>query len=494
MTPLEMHGISKSFGGVAALRDVDFVLRSGEIHGLVGENGAGKSTLMKIIAGLHAQYQGRMAIDGRDVHFRSARDALAAGIGMVHQELSIVPDLTVAENVYLGKQPTRNGFVDWRAMIAGASEQLASLGIDVDPRARMGSLAIGLQQLIELARVLFSGARIVILDEPTSALSPPEVQRLFEVLRAVRASGRSIVFISHFLDDVLAISDTVTVFRNGQKVVTEAAARIDKGWVIERMIGRGHEDLEESYTRAIELDSKPDAPVVLAARGLGAGRAFDAISLDVRAGEVLGVYGFMGCGQLELARALFGKLKPTTGTLSIGGKALRLRSTAHARRAGVAFVPESRRSMLFYQEPVFKNMSISVLGRIARLWLKPNVEKGIARRHVEALSIRPSKVEALLGSLSGGNQQKVALAKWLTWPPRVLVLSEPTRGMDVGAKEDVVKIVRGLRDRGLGIVVMSTEPETVLSLADRIVVMKKGRIVREFASEAISKDRLLEAA
>ena len=493
-TPLVMQGISKSFGGVAALSDVDFVLRRGEIHGLVGENGAGKSTLMKIIAGLHAQYQGRMTIDGREVHFRSARDALAAGIGMVHQELSVVPDLTVAENVYLGKQPTRAGIVDWRTMFAGAREHLASLGIDVDPRARMGSLAIGLQQLIELARVLFSGARIVILDEPTSALSPPEVQRLFEVLRAVRASGRSIVFISHFLDDVLAIADTVTIFRNGRCIVSEAADRIDKGWVIERMIGSGHEDLEESYTGAIALDSKPDAPVILAVRGLGAGRAFADVSLDVRAGEVLGVYGFMGCGQIELARTLFGKLAATSGTLTSAGKVLRFRNTSDARRAGVAFVPESRRSMLFYQEPVYKNMSISVLGRIARLWLRPAVERDIARRHVEALSIRPPTVDTLLQSLSGGNQQKVALAKWLTWPPRMLVLSEPTRGMDVGAKEDVVKIVRGLRDRGLGIVVMSTEPETVLSLADRIVVMKKGRIVREFAGETVSKDRLLEAA
>jgi ribose transport system ATP-binding protein len=492
--PLAMHGISKSFGGVAALSDVDFVLHRGEIHGLVGENGAGKSTLMKIIAGLHAQYQGCMSIDGREVHFRSAREALAAGIGMVHQELSVVPDLTVAENVYLGKQPTRAGIVDWPAMFTGAREHLASLGIDVDPRARMGSLAIGLQQLIELARVLFSGARIIILDEPTSALSPPEVHRLFEVLRAVRASGRSIVFISHFLDDVLAIADTVTIFRNGRRIVTEDAAIIDKGWVIERMIGSGHEDLEESYTGAIALDSKPAAPVILAVRGLSAGRDFADITLDVRAGEVLGVYGFMGCGQIELARTLFGKLKSTAGTMTSDGKVLRLRNTADARRAGVAFVPESRRSMLFYQEPVYKNMSISVLGRIARLWLKPAAERDIARRHVEALSIRPPTVDTLLQSLSGGNQQKVALAKWLTWPPRVLVLSEPTRGMDVGAKEDVVKIVRGLRDQGLGIVVMSTEPETVLSLADRIVVMKKGRIVREFAGETVSKDRLLEAA
>jgi len=491
---LAMQGISKSFGGVAALRDVDFVLRQGEIHGLVGENGAGKSTLMKIIAGVHAHYQGCMTIDGREVHFRSARDALAAGIGMVHQELSIVPDLTVAENVYLGKQPTRAGMVDWRAMFEGAREHLASLGIDVDPRTRMGSLAIGLQQLIELARVLFSGARILILDEPTSALSPPEVQRLFEVLRGVRAGGRSVVFISHFLDDVLAVSDTVTVFRNGQRVATEPAAAIDKGWVIERMIGRGHADLEESYTDAIALDSKPGASVVLAVRGLAAGRAFSDVSLDIRAGEVLGVYGFMGSGQIELARTLFGKLKPRAGTISIEGKPLHLRNTAQACRAGLAFVPESRRSMLFYREPVYKNMSISVLGRIARLWLRPAIEKDIARRHAEALSIRPTTVDTLLQSLSGGNQQKVALAKWLSFPPAVLILSEPTRGMDVGAKDDVVGIVRGLRDRGLAIVVMSTEPETVLSLADRVLVMKKGVVVREFANEVISKDRLLEAA
>src|SRR3984893_9956510 len=356
---LELIGISKSFGGVHALREVDFALAEGEIHGLVGENGAGKSTLMKIIAGVHHEFTGIMKLAGREVRFRSARDALDAGIGMVHQELSIAPDLSVAENVYLGKQPVgRFGAVDWRGMARGARDQLANLGIDVDPKVRIGALPIGRQQLIELARVLFSGARIVILDEPTSALSPPEVERLFEVLRAVRASGRSIVFISHFLDDVLAIADTVTIFRNGRRIVTEDAAIIDKGWVIERMLGSGHEDLEESYTGAIALDRKPAAPVILAVRGLSAGRAFADITLDIRAGEVLGVYGFMGCGQIELARALFGKLKSTAGTLTSDGKILRLLNTADARRAGVAFVPESRRSMLFYQEPVYKNMSI----------------------------------------------------------------------------------------------------------------------------------------
>src|SRR2546421_6830916 len=245
---LELHDITKAFGGVEALRGVDFALHTGEIHGLVGENGAGKSTLMKIIAGVHGEFTGTMRLAGEDVHFRSARDALNAGIGMVHQELSTAPDLTVAENVYLGKQPvTRFGTIDWGGMAKGAKAQLAKLGIDVDPKMRMGDLSIGLQQLIEIARVLFSGARIVILDEPTSALSPPEVERLFSVLRRLKASGLSIIFISHFLDDVLRISDTVTIFRNGRKVITHPTEGIDKGWVIERMIGAGHHELEESY-------------------------------------------------------------------------------------------------------------------------------------------------------------------------------------------------------------------------------------------------------
>ena len=491
---LELTGISKSFGGVQALRNVDFALRAGEIHGLVGENGAGKSTMMKIIAGVHHDFQGTMRLDGKDVRFRSARDALDAGVGMVHQELSIVPDLTVAENVFLGKQPVKaGGLVDWGRMVREAREQLTGLGITVDPRAVIGSLPIGQQQLIELARVLFSGARIIILDEPTSALSPPEVERLFETLRKLRDSGRSIIFISHFLDDILRVSDTVTIFRNGRKIITAPADAITKREVIENMIGSGHDELEESYTGEIALDSKPNAPVVLETKGLSYDRAFTDVSLKVRAGEVLGVYGFMGCGQIELARALFGKIK-ASGSLTLDGKPLRLKRTSAARKEGIAFVPESRRKMLFHHEPLYKNISIAILGRIARYLLKPAKERDIARRQVETLHIRTPSVDQLLGNLSGGNQQKVALAKWLTHAPKVLILSEPTRGMDVGAKEDVLKIVRGLRDAGIGVVVVSTEPETILSLADRIVVMKRGQIVKEFAGDTVSKDRLLEAA
>ncbi len=370
----------------------------------------------------------------------------------------------------------------------------SSLGIDVDPRARMGDLPLGLQQLVEVARVLFSGARIIILDEPTSALAPPEVERLFAVLRRMRAAGRSIIFISHFLDDVLAICDRVTVFRNGQTVATETCARIDKRWVIDRMIGAGHEELEESYLADIPLHSRPDAKVVLTVDGLSRAGAYRDVSLRVRGGEVLGIYGFLGSGQLELARTLFGRQPAERGRITLDGRTLRLSSTTRARRAGIAFVPESRRMMLFGAEPVYKNVTISILDRIGRLWLRPRVERVTAMGHVERLRIRPPHVGRALGTLSGGNQQKVALAKWLTHLPRVLVLSEPTRGMDVGAKDDVLKIVRGLREQGIAIVVVSTEPETVLALADRIVVMKKGSVVREFADEPVSKDRLLEVA
>ena len=497
---LELRGITKAFGGVEALRGIDFTLSAGEIHGLVGENGAGKSTLMKIIAGVHADFAGRFVLDGRETRFRSARDALASGIAMVHQELSIAPDLSVAENVFLGTQPTnRFGVVQWRRMAREAGELLGRLGIDVDPRRRIGDLPIGLQQLIEIARVLFSGARIIILDEPTSALSPPEVERLFATLRQLKDEGTGIVFISHFIDDILRVSDTVSVFRNGRKVAEAAAAATSKAALIEAMIGKGREELEESYTHDITLPPAPDRSAsgrqtVLKVSRLSLARSLSEVSLEVREGEVLGIYGFMGCGQLELARVLFGKLKPDRGELAVAGRATSFRSTADARRAGIAFVPESRRAMLFHQEPVYKNVSISILDRIASLLLKPARERTIASKQVEQLQIRPPTVELDLGMLSGGNQQKVALAKWLTYPPKLLVLCEPTRGMDVGAKNDVIHIIRTLSARGIAIIVLSTEPETVLSLADRIIVMKRGAVVREFAGEVVSKDRLLEAA
>ena len=492
---LTLEHIGKTFGGVTALSDVDFSLQAGEIHGLVGENGAGKSTLMKIIAGVHTSYTGTMRVDDQPVHFRSAADALAAGIGMVHQELSIAPNLSVAENVFLGVQPiNRLGVVKWRAMALQTRKHLEQLGIEVDPNVETGLLTLGLQQLIELGRVLFSGARVIILDEPTSALSPPEVEHLFGVLRRLKRAGTSFIFISHFLEDVLAVSDRVTVFRNAHRVATANVDGVDKTWLIEQMIGSGHEELGETYTSEIELHSDPTTAGLLKVNNLTLRGHFNNVSFQLSAGEVLGVYGFMGSGQLELAKALTGKLRFEQGSVQIDGHKLRLRNTAAAWQAGIALVPESRRSMLFADEPVYKNISISILDRIARLFLKPIEERRIAQQHVDKLRIRPYSVEPDLRTLSGGNQQKVALARWLTHLPKVLILSEPTRGMDVGAKEDVVTIVKDLKYAGVAVIVVSTEPETVLALSDRIIVMRKGAITHEFANVKVSKDKLLAAA
>jgi len=490
---LELRNVAKSFGGVSALRDIDFTIARGEIHGLVGENGAGKSTMMKIIAGVYSDFQGQMLLDGREVRFRNPHESLAVGIGMVHQELSVVPDLTVAENVFLGSQPTRaGGVIDWARMARDARAQISSLGVDIDPSTRMGSLPVGVQQLIELSRVLFSGARIIILDEPTSALSPPEVERLFKVLRQLRNEGRSLIFISHFLEDVLAISDHVTIFRNGRKIAVVDAATTSKDQLISQMIGRGAEDL--STGESAELTGSSANRVTLAAQGISQGAVLKDLTFDARAGEILGVYGFMGCGQIELARCLFGKLPLDAGTVTLEGKALRLRSTVAAREAGIAYVPENRRMMLFRTEPIYKNISISILDRIHRLLVKPRAERDIARTRIADLQIRPANPEMLVGQLSGGNQQKVALAKWLTHRPKVLILSEPTRGMDVGAKQDVIRIVRGLRDQGVAVIVLSTEPETILTLADRVVVLKRGRVVRMFEQGHVEKADLLSAA
>ena len=490
---LSLRGVSKHFGGVLALRDVEFSLLPGEIHGVVGENGAGKSTMMKIIAGLHTDFEGEMAVFGKPARFHSARDALAAGIGMVHQELAVIPDLTVAENVFPGAQPTRlGGVIDWARMNRDARAQIASLGLDIDPATRMGLLPVGLQQLVELSRVLFSGARIIILDEPTSALSPPEVERLFTALRRLRAEGRSLIFISHFIDDVLAISDRVTIFRNGRKVATEPTASLTKDSVIAHMIGRGSADMHMG--ESADLNGDDAKPVVFAADRIGDGEALRDVSINLRKGEISGVYGFMGCGQIELARALFGKGNLRKGRLTLEGKPVVLRSTAAARAAGIAYVPESRRMMLFRTEPVYKNVSIAILERIHRLWLKPAAERSIAGAQAKDLQIRPPNADIALGSLSGGNQQKVALAKWLTHLPKVLILSEPTRGMDVGAKEDVIRILRALRDKGVAVLVLSTEPETILTLADRVTVMKKGIVAREFSRGKLEKADLLAAA
>ncbi len=492
---LALRGITKSFGGVFALQGVDFTLNRGEIHGLVGENGAGKSTLMKIIAGAQTDFQGAMLIDGAPTRFRSTHDALQAGVGMVHQELSIAPDLTVAENMFLGRQLTnRLGVVDWRRMARETAAHLKSLGIEVDPRARAGALPLGLQQLVELGRVLFSGARIIILDEPTSALSPPEVQLLFRVLAILKGKGASLIFISHFLDDVKAVTDRITVVRNGRAVATTETTLIEKSWIISQMIGptQSRSDIGANVEKAV-LAKRGDATPALEARALR-GASLSGISLRVSAGEILGVYGFMGSGHSEVGQILVGKTMASAGQILMSEKPIRISNTAAAKRAGIACLPDfaptdavrhpAHLQEHFHQHPRKAGHDPSASGSRAKDRLGANRRTGGS-----AASARLDR-----GGPLGGNQQKVALARWLTHLPKVLILNEPTRGMDVGAKEDVVKIVRSIREKGVAVILVSTEPELILALSDRIVVMRKGRVSTEFVAETVSKDRLLAAA
>ena len=397
--------------------------------------------------------------------------------------------------MFLGCQlRNRLGVVDWRRMARETAAHLKSLGIEVDPRARAGTLPLGLQQLVELGRVLFSGARIIILDEPTSALSPPEVQLLFRVLAILKKKGASLIFISHFLDDVKAITDRITVVRNGRAVATTKTALIEKSWIISQMIGptQRRSDIGANVEKAV-LPKRRDATPALEARALR-GASLSGVSLRVSASEILGVYGFMGSGHSEVGQILVGKTRASAGQILMSEKPVRISNTAGAKQAGIACLPDSRRQMLFATQPIYKNISISILERLATILLRPARERKIASERIAELGVRPPRPDWIVGGLSGGNQQKVALARWLTHLPKVLILNEPTRGMDVGAKEDVIKIVRSIREKGVAVILVSTEPELILALSDRIVVMRKGRVSTEFVAETVSKDRLLAAA
>lgn len=491
---LRLSGVTKRFGGAVALDGVDFDLLPGEIHGLIGENGAGKSTLMKILSGVHAPDEGEIALDGQPVRFGSPAEAKARGVGMIYQELSCMPQLTVAENVFLGRQPTRGGMIDWARMRREASEQMASLGFDIDPTASLGSLSLGAQQLVEISRVIFSGARIVVLDEPTSALSQPEAQKLFAAMAGLKARGVSMIFISHFLEDVLAVADRVTVLKNSRKVATLPTAGLTKHRMIELMIGRDADALAESYEAGRDLPAATEAAPVLEIRGLSSPGAYETIDLQVRAGEIVGVFGNLGAGMTEIARTLFGQIKPSAGAIRLNGREIAPRSTREAKRLGIAYLSENRRKTIFPRHEIYKNVTLAHLDTLLGPLVNKPREVAIADLQVKRTGVRPGNPLLAAGNLSGGNQQKVVLAKWLTEKPKLLILNEPTRGMDVGAKREVLDLVKALKAEGVGILLLSTEPETVLAECDRILVMSRGRITHAFAGERVSKDVLMEWA
>jgi len=492
---LELKNLSKRFGGVNALTDIDFDLYEGEVHGIVGENGAGKSTLMKILSGVYPDYEGQMLLNGNLVRFHSPSDANLQGIGMIHQELSIFPDLTVAENIFSRNLPvSKIGKVDWKLMKQQAAEHLQELGLNIDANTLMGILPVGVQQMVEIARIIFSGAKIIIMDEPTSALSLNETRRLFEFIKKLKAQGKTIIFISHFLEDVLNISDRVSVFRNSYHVATLDTKDLSKQKIIELMLGAENRLLLQSYqdnSTNLRHNQAKKGEVVLSVRNLSRTGSFSEVSFDIHAGEVLGLYSFVGAGQLQLARCLFGADRVNKGTITLKGKPIRLRSTTQAKRLGIAYVPDNRRDSLILTQEIYKNISLAHLNKLLPIILRRKPELELAIEKIQATRVRPPKPQLLVGALSGGNQQKVVLAKWLVQTPQVLILAEPTRGMDVGAKEEVLELIHELRTHGVAIFLVSSELETILANCDRVVVMHKGHISIELEGEQFNKDNLL---
>jgi ribose transport system ATP-binding protein len=492
---LTLRGVTKRFGGAVALDGVDFDLWAGEIHGLLGENGAGKSTLMKILSGVHAPDEGELTLRGEPVRFGSPADAKTHGIGMIYQELSTIGALTIAENVFLGEQPlNRARFVDWKRMRVEAAAKLRELGIDLDVTERLGLLPLGAQQLVEIARVVYSGADIVILDEPTSALSEPEADRLFRFMRELKARGKSLIFISHFLEDVLAVADRVTILKNARKVGTLPNEGLSKHRLISLMIGADATALAASYEAGVVLPPSIGTTPVLEVEGLCAAKSFTDVNLTVRSGEIVGIFGFLGSGMTEVARALFGQIRPDTGVMRLNGRQIRPRSSQAAKRLGIAYLTENRRATLFPRQEIYKNITLAHLDRLVRRLFRQATEVKVAVPFVQRTGVRPANPRLPAGHLSGGNQQKVVIAKWLTRTPNLLILNEPTRGMDVGAKREVLDLVKALKTEGVATLLLSTEPETVLAESDRILVMARGRITKEFVGEQVNKELLMAYA
>jgi ribose transport system ATP-binding protein len=496
---LTVSGITKQFGGVVALRDVDFDLRPGEIHALMGENGAGKSTLMKILAGVYTDYEGTVSVDGEPVRFASVRDAEAAGIGIIHQELNLVPELNVADNIFLGREPLIAGLiVNRRASIRTARALLGRLGIDLDPDRRVGSLRVGEQQLVEIAKALSIDARILIMDEPTSALSPGECQRLFAIVRQLAEDGVAIVYISHRIEEVTQLADRVTILRDGCHVLTQDMTALTEDAIIAAMVGRSL--LEVRHERGAG-----SGEVVLAVRDLslskpqrqGPRQVLDGVSFDLHAGEILGIGGLLGSGRTEILETIFGSAGgKVRGVIRLDSVAVDISSPLDARRLGIALVTEDRKTQgLHLGSSITDNITLPLLARLARFGLRAfGAEDHLARDAVKSLGVRCESTSQTVNTLSGGNQQKVVIGKWLSTKPRVLLLDEPTRGIDVGAKREIYDLIFHLAREGLAILIVSSEMPELLLLADRILVMSEGRQTALMGHAEASEERLMQLA
>jgi ABC-type sugar transport system ATPase subunit len=487
---LGLEHISKSFPGVQALDDVGFEVRAGEVHALLGENGAGKSTLIKIVSGLYQPDAGTMRLDGAEVRFASPHDAQAAGIATIFQELLLFPELSVAENIFMGHAPrTRLGALDWAAMRAQAQDLLASLDIhDLDVTRLVGALTVGNRQRVEIAKALSQNARILIMDEPTAALTGADVERLFGIVRRLRERGVGIVYISHRLEEVFALADRVTVLRDGAYVGTRRVAETSTDELITMMVGRTIDNLFPKLPAEI---GRP----VLEVRGLSGEPLFRDVDLTLRAGEIVGLAGLVGAGRSELAQAIFGIRPAGSGEILLDGQPVRIDSPGQARRLGIAYVPEDRGTQgLIRPMRLRENLSLALLRQMTRgIFIDRAAETGLALRSIRQLNIRASGTEQVVEKLSGGNQQKVVLGKWLATAPRVLIMDEPTRGIDVGAKAEIHRLMSGLAKDGLAVLMISSELPEIMGMSDRILVMRGGTVVAEFTRAEASQEAIAAA-
>ena len=496
---LVARGIGKVFSGVRVLGGVDLELRAGEVLALMGENGAGKSTLVKILSGVHPEHEGLILIDGAPVRLTGVRDAERHGIAIIHQELSLVPELGAAANILLGREPLRLGLLlDRRAMRRAAKALLSRLGLDLDPDATVGRLRVGEQQLVEIAKALSLDARILIMDEPTSALSPAEAERLLGIVRQLAREGVAIVYITHRMDEVARVADRVMVLRDGRHVLTAPAAEVSRARLITAMVGR---ELAEAGPVAAGTPGRVVLEVegltLTAARAGVMRRVVDGVGFAVRAGEVLGIAGLLGAGRTEILETIVGVAAgERSGVVRLGGEPAAIAGPEDAKRLGIAFVTEDRkRTGLVVDFPIRANTALPSQDRLARLGLvRPAREVELARDAVARLAIRCTGTEQAVRGLSGGNQQKVVLGKWLATGPRVLLLDEPTRGIDVGAKQEVYGLVEDLKRQGLAIVLVSSEMPELLRLADRILVMCEGRATGLLDRSEATQERIMELA
>ena len=489
---LEVQGISKSFPGVRALQDVQFRLDAGEVLVLVGENGAGTSTLMKILSGIYEKDAGTIRIDGREVEIAGPAEAQQLGISIIHQEMNLMPDLTVAQNIFLGREPRRGPMLDEKALNRSTAQLLADLGIPLDPKRRVADLTVAAQQMVEIAKALSFDARVLIMDEPTSALTDTEVETLFGLIDSLRASGTGIVYISHRMEELRRLADRVTVLRDGQYIGSLERSEIDVPTIIEMMVGR----VLETSTRP-ELPETGSHEVVMKVEGLSTRSLLKDVSFELRRGEILGFAGLMGAGRTETARAVIGADRTVSGTVEVHGQPVRIRQPADAVRHGIGYLSEDRKTLgLMLEQSVTSNTIAASYDRFTGLFgiVDDRRARRVAARYVEELRTRTPTVDQPVKLLSGGNQQKVVLAKWLVRDCEILIVDEPTRGIDVGAKEEIYRLLQRLAAEGKSIIVISSELPEVLRLSHRIVVMANGRVQGTLDSAEATQNSIMELA